>query len=71
MTEHKPTAYRLKTGKVAENVVGAYQDIEDAVVGAYKKIEDAFVDRFLEPVEDASACSVDASSVDEASGDRQ
>lgn len=47
--------YRLKTGKIGEKVVGAYQKIEDGVVGAYKKVEDAFVDTFLEKVEDEKA----------------
>lgn len=55
--------YKLKTGKIGEKVVdayqkiedgvvGAYQKVEDGVVGAYKKIEGAFVDTFLEKVED-------------------
>lgn len=55
--------YKLKTGKMAEKAVAAYQKIEDTVVGGYQKIEDtvvdgyqkiedAFVDRFLEKTED-------------------
>lgn len=44
--------YKLKTGKIGEKVVGAYQKIEETVVGGYKKIEDRFVDTFLEKVEE-------------------
>ncbi|MDD6332964.1 MAG: hypothetical protein PUB04_00695 [Clostridia bacterium] len=55
--------YKLKTGKIGEKAVSAYQKIENAVVGGYKKIEDAvvggyqkiedsFVDTFLEKSED-------------------
>ena len=47
MAEHS-----MKTGKVAEKVVGAYKAIEDGVVGAYKKIEDKFVDTFLEQTDE-------------------
>lgn len=46
------SGYRLKTGKIGEKVVNAYQKIEDTVVGGYKKIEDSFVEAFLEKVED-------------------
>ena len=42
--------YKLKTGKVGEAVVGAYQKIEDAVVGTYKKIETGTVDGY-KPIE--------------------
>lgn len=52
------TEYKMKTGKVGEKVVGAYQKVEDTVVSAYKtiengavsgykKIEKRFVDAFL------------------------
>lgn len=55
--------YKLKTGKMGEKtvaayqkiedtVVGGYQKIENAVVGGYKKIEDRFVETFLEKAED-------------------
>ena len=55
--------YKLKTGKVGENVqkgykavengvISGYQAVEDAVVSTYKKIENKFVDTFLEKVED-------------------
>lgn len=55
--------YKLKTGKMGENavtayqkiedtVVGGYQKIEDAVVSGYKKIEDKFVETFLEKLGD-------------------
>lgn len=55
--------YKLKTGKIGENVqkgykavengvVSGYQAVEDAVVSTYKKIENKFVDTFLEKVED-------------------
>lgn len=57
------SAYKLKTPKQAEAIIGAYHKIEDTVVGAYKKIEDGavsaykqveqgFVDRFLEKEEE-------------------
>ena len=44
--------YKLKTGKIGEKVVEAYQKIEDTVVGGYKKIEEGFVETFLEKVEE-------------------
>lgn len=44
--------YKLKVGKVGQNVIDTHKKIEGAVVGTYKKIETAFVDKFLEKVED-------------------
>ena len=44
--------YKLKTGKIGEKVVEAYQKIEDAVVSGYKRIEDGVGDTFLEKVEE-------------------
>lgn len=38
----------LKTGGMADKVIGTYQKVEDTVVGGYKKLENAFVDAFLE-----------------------
>lgn len=59
------SAYKLKTPKQAEAVIGAYKKIEKTVVKAYQKIEDTavdgyktiekkFVDAFLEKMDDDS-----------------
>ena len=48
----KMSEYKLKTGKIGEKVVGAYQKTEETVVGGYKRIEEGFVDTFLEKVEE-------------------
>lgn len=50
--EETMSEYKLKTGKIGEKVVEAYQKIEDAVVSGYKRIEEGFVDTFLEKVEE-------------------
>ena len=58
----------MKTGKIEEKVVNAYQKIEDGVVGTYKKVEDGVVDETgasneAEVTDDAQATTEDTNTV--------
>lgn len=60
--------YKLKTGRLGDAVVSAYQAVENTVVSSYQKVEDAFVDAFLERTDDEKDGGQDSGKPDHPEG---